>query len=169
MGCSGSLNRAMMKYILLLQEAKAIESEFLTPSGPTVTRELRINSFSLGPFKYKNLIFAEASISGLGLQFFSRHTVTFDFPNGRIYLKKGKEFNRVDESGMAGLDVWRIAGQTVVRKVYEGSPSQKAGIKAGDIILDIMGKTTDLYEMWENDINLFLSGMEEGDEEECGQ
>jgi hypothetical protein len=146
---TGFLDSAIVKYILLLQDIKTVGDGYITVAGLRTTRSLRIDSFSLGPFEYKNQVFLEANGSSLGLLFLSRHKVTFDFPNSRIYLKKGKEFNRVDELGMAGLACLRVAGQTVVQEVFEGDPSHKAGIKAGDIILDIMGKAADSYEMRE--------------------
>ncbi|MFC1604857.1 aspartyl protease family protein [Planctomycetota bacterium] len=146
---TGALDNAAMNYVLFLKDAKTAKTEILTASGSMVTREIRLDSFSLGPFEYKNLILTEANLTHLGLGFFSRHIVTFDFPNSRFYLKKGKEFNRTDESGMAGLALKRVAGQTIVKKVYEGLPSQRAGINAGDIIIDIMGKPVESLGMWE--------------------
>jgi hypothetical protein len=56
----------------------------------------------------------------LGLSFLSRHIVTFDFPNGRVYFEKGKEYKKVDETDMSGLHLLRISNETFVYSVDEG-------------------------------------------------
>ena len=66
-----------------------------------------------------------------------------------MYLKKGDRFDRRDEAGMAGLAVLRKEGRTVIAKIYTGGPSEKAGLKVGDVILEIMGKSIDFYEICE--------------------
>ncbi|MHC4740647.1 MAG: aspartyl protease family protein [Planctomycetota bacterium] len=146
---SGSLVKAVADYIILLKSVKTVDSERLAASGVMKTRDLRIDSLSLGPFEYKGLVFSEANVSSLGLQFFSRHTVVFDFPNNRLYLKKGKDFNRPDESAMAGVAIQRVDGQYIVERIYQGRPAQKAGMQVGDVIVEIMGKLADSYEMWQ--------------------
>jgi C-terminal processing protease CtpA/Prc len=88
-------------------------------------------------------------MSHLGLSFLSRHIVTLDFPNNRIYLKKGKGFKKDDETDMSGLHLLRISNQTVVYSVDEGSPAQKAGIRANDIILKVGDKDANTYDILE--------------------
>jgi len=78
----------------------------------------------------------------------SRHLVTFDFPNNRIYLKKGKDFKKIDEADMSGLHLLRISNNTIVHSVDEGSPAQKAGIEAKDVILKIGNEGVNIYNMW---------------------
>jgi len=150
-GCqgTGTLDKAVAEYVVLLEGVKAVDDEDLTLSGVTKARDLRIDSFSFGEFEYEKLIFSEANGSGLGLGFLSRHSVVFDFPNSRLYLKKGRDFNRADESAMAGLAIQRVEGEYIVQKVYEGDAAQEAGIEVGDIIVEIMGEASDSYEMWE--------------------
>jgi hypothetical protein len=43
---------------------------------------------SLAEFNHRDLIFAKQKENLLGLTFLSRYIVTFDFPSGRVYLKK---------------------------------------------------------------------------------
>jgi len=49
--------------------------------------------------------------------FLSRHIVTFEFQNKRIYLKKGEDFKKIDETDMSGLHLLRISNQTLVYSV----------------------------------------------------
>ncbi len=146
---TGGLSSDIFDQILSEKKLKTSEMLFTTASGVIRKRECRFNSLSVGPFEYEQLIFSEANWSYLGLLFLSRHIVTFDFPNSRIYLKKSKEFTKVDETDMSGLHLLRISGNIVVYSVDEGSPAQKAGISSKDIILKVGEKDVSKYDMWE--------------------
>jgi len=146
---TGALGTDVFDKIISDKKPTTSESLFATASGVIKKRECRFDSLSVGPFEYADLIFSEANWSYLGLLFLSRHIVTFDFPNSRIYLKKGNDFKKVDETDMSGLHLLRITGNTVVYSVDEGSPAQKAGIGPKDIILKVNEKDADKYDMWE--------------------
>jgi S1-C subfamily serine protease len=78
----------------------------------------------------------------LGLGFWSRHIVTFDFPNRVIYLRQGARFKEPDRYDLSGLHLLRINGATVVHSVDDGSPAANAGIRAKDVIVKINHQTT---------------------------
>jgi len=145
---TGTLDGRIFEEILSKENLTTSETLASTPSGLVKSKTARIENLSIGSFKYHDLIFSEGDVNNLGLNFLSRHLVTFDFPNNRIYLKKGKEFLKMDESDMSGLHLLRISNETVVHSVDKGSPAAKAGIRAKDIILKVGGKNADDYEMW---------------------
>jgi len=120
-----------------------------TAAGTVRCRSARMGNLSIGSFEYQGLIFDEGNFNALGLSFFSRHLVTFDFPNNRIYLKKGKKFEEVDEVDMSGLHLLRISNKTVVYSVDQGSPAQRAGIRANDVILKVNDEDAKAYDIWE--------------------
>lgn len=146
---TGGLSSDIFDQILSEKELKTSEILFATASGVIRKREIRIDSLSVRPFEYQDLIFGEANWPHLGLSFLSRHTVTFDFPNSKMYLKKGKEFKKIDETDMSGLHLLRISNKTVVYSVDEGSPAQKAGIQAKDTILKVGNKDANTYDILE--------------------
>lgn len=146
---TAALHYLIFKKIISEKKIRTSETLFATAGGTIRMREARIGSFSIGSFRYKDLIFGDGNSSYLGLAFFSRHLVTFDFPNNKLYLKKGKNFKKVDQTDMSGLHLLRISGQTTVHSVDQGSPAQKAGIKANDIILKANNKDAKAYGMWE--------------------
>lgn len=119
--------------------------------------KIRIGDFSVGNLKYQGLIFHKGQMSFLGVPFLSRHIVTFDFPNSKVYLKKGRDFRKVDEEDMSGLHLLRISNETVVHSVDEDSPASQAGIRANDVILKINGKDANTYNIWKLR-RLFKSG-----------
>tara|TARA_R100001132_G_scaffold27371_1_gene32767 strand:- start:1333 stop:2385 length:1053 start_codon:yes stop_codon:yes gene_type:complete len=85
----------------------------------------------------RNLIVKKSDSNSLGLGFWSRHFVTFDFPDKVIYLHEGKRFNEPDHSDLSGLHLLRIDGRTVVAIIDETSPAEKAGIQQADEIVRI--------------------------------
>ena len=146
---TGGLGKDIFEKILSKNKQNTSETLFATASGVIKNRECRIDSLAVGSFEYEKLIFSEANWSHLGLSFFSRHIVTFDFPNKKIYLKKGKNFKKTDETDMSGLHLLCISEKTVVYSVDEGSPAQKAGINAGDIILKVDNNDANTYNILE--------------------
>ncbi len=104
----------------------------------------RMGKFELGKIEYKNLIF-ERSFRGniLGLGFLSRTIVTLDFPNLKMYLKKTKQLDAPDQNDMSGLHLLRKPIGVVVHSVDADSPALTAGLKSGDVIQKIGGKSAD--------------------------
>jgi hypothetical protein len=49
--------------------------------------------------------------SHLGLGFFRRHQVVFDFANRKLYLQPGQQFSKPDQEDMSGLHLFTIPRQ----------------------------------------------------------
>jgi predicted metalloprotease with PDZ domain len=145
---TGYLKSRMFRKIITEESPKTSSVFVQTLSGIQRRGEMRLADLSVGPLKYRDLIFTEGSEPRLGLSFLSRHIVTFDFPNSKIYFREGNKFNRTDETDMSGLHLYRISGEVVAYSVDDGSPACKAGIKALDVILKI-GDDVNLYDIWE--------------------
>ena len=120
----------------------------MTMGGTIKEREARINDLSIGSLQYRDLIFSELDSSILGLEFLARHNVIFDFPNKRLYLDEGRDYRRRDERDMSGLRLAMSYDKTVVYSVEVGSPADKAGLKAGDVIVMVGPKLASQYDIW---------------------
>jgi hypothetical protein len=128
-----------------LQKEKAIptaSAKHLGPGSEEIQSVVgRVDDMRVGEHHYASLTFdrgkEEASLLGLG--FLSRHMVTFDFPNDKLYLKKGKRYDAPDEIDMSGLHLLKQSNRVVVHSVDENSPAAKAGIKARDILRQVDG------------------------------
>jgi len=145
---SGALGGKIFDDIISRKKIKTSETLVATASGTIRLRETRITNLRAGSFEYQDLIFCEGIFSCLGLSFLSRHLVTLDFQNNRIYLKKGNDFKKIDETNMSGLHLIRISNKTIVYSVDEGSSAWKAGVRAKDVILKIGNKDVNTYNMW---------------------
>jgi hypothetical protein len=145
---TGSLRKDVFDEIVQRKKAAVTEAWFDDLGGRSRGRSARIGSIRIGADHYKGLIFNEGNLSSLGLDFLSRHVVTFDFPNLKMYLKKGRNFARRDESDMSGLHVYRLGSSVTVHSVDAPSPARKAGIKAGDVVLKVNGTKAEPTRLW---------------------
>ena len=148
---TGSLDKHVFDALVAQRDLPTRESTFAGLTGIERTVQTRLDRLSVGPFEYRGLILSRAVGNILGLDFLSRHRVTFDFPNNKLYLKKGRQFDKVDEADMSGLRLLRYADSTVVYSSghEHGRPAARAGLEAGDVILEINGTDARAYEMWQ--------------------
>lgn len=113
-----------------------------------ITREIRVarlRNVAIGPFEYQNMVFIEEYFSILGLPFLSRHLVTLDFANNKIYLKKRVRSGHGDASlqitvGTLGFVLRRIDHKVTILSVDPNANAYEAGIRENDIILKVNGK-----------------------------
>jgi hypothetical protein len=145
---TGDLETKIFKEVLKDRVTKTSEDTIHVAGNLIQEISFRTDDLSVGSFQYKGLILNVSNASRLGLGFLSRHIVTFDFPNSRIYFKKGKDFKKTDEADMSGLHLLRMSNKTIVHSVDKNSPAEKAGIKANDIILSVGNKDANKYDMW---------------------
>lgn len=84
----------------------------------------------------------------IGSEILRRFNVIFDYPNGKIYLKKNKNFQEPYHFNLAGIEINQPFPQLhyfEVARVYENSPAAEAGILPGDFIVNLNGvKARDL-------------------------
>jgi hypothetical protein len=80
----------------------------------------------------------------LGADFLARYRVTFDYARQRMYLTPRVPAPPRAELDMSGLYLMtdRAARRIVVDEVRPGSPAQSAGIRAGDALLSLDGRST---------------------------
>ena|GEM_PF-1109105 len=79
-------------------------------------------------------------ISALGVSFWRRFNVILDFPNETVYLEKSR-CGEDDLHDYSGLAFTRKGKVTSVLEIKKGSPADNAGLKAGDVVLSIDGKS----------------------------
>jgi hypothetical protein len=65
--------------------------------GFGISPAMRVQSLTVGKDCHRNLIFTKGNRNVLGLGFWSRYIVTFDFLRDWIYVKEGKRFNEQEE------------------------------------------------------------------------
>lgn len=118
------------------------EADFSSGTRKSATPIARAARMSLGDNVHEQPIFfrSPVPIGILGLDFWSRYVVTFDFPNNVLYLRRGKEFNRRDSFNESGLHLRRVGQNTIVERVADDSPAQKTGVLPDDELVAIDGE-----------------------------
>lgn len=88
------------------------------------------------------LTFRHGTVGG---EILSRFTVIFNFPQGKMYLKKNSSFNKKFYFNLSGIDL-KARGSNLnvfeVSEVRKQSPADKVGIQQGDIVISVNGIVT---------------------------
>ena len=99
----------------------------------------KLATLKLGDIEAHNL-HTSVGNDPVGWGFLSHYIATFDFPGGALYLKPCQ----TDRSGAAptgtGAHFVRVGRQILVVEVEPGSQAEKAGMKAGDAIVEVNGR-----------------------------
>ncbi len=143
--------------------------------GGVITGKIgRMRSITIGKYQVTNLItnfpddyaysdtlrknrytFRNGSIGG---DLLSRFTIIFDYPSGKIYLKKNSLFKKGFYFNLSGLTL-RATGARLrdyeISDVRENTTAQKAGILRGDQLIAINGILVKEYEL--NYVNNFMN------------
>jgi predicted metalloprotease with PDZ domain len=99
-----------------------------------------LSDLVVGSFLHHNLRFSSGDENVLGLGYLRRYRMVIDFPQRKIYLAKGKQFADLDREDLSGLHLLWKRGNVEVASVDDASPAALAGIRPGDVILEIQAK-----------------------------
>lgn len=100
----------------------------------------RLDELAFGPFVHHDVVVSKGGSSLVGLGYLSRYVLTIDLSGQVMYVRRGRNFDKPDQKDMSGLHVLKIDGQFVVDVVDEGSPADHAGMRKGDIIVEVSGR-----------------------------
>jgi hypothetical protein len=132
-------------------KARGVGGEFSVTVG-------RIESLELGRFKLdrpttafpqtSGFIAREGAAGNIGGLILRRFKVIFDYPRQRMILEPNKSFNDRFDFDMSGLGLISDSPHftTVkINRIIEGSPAAEAGLKAGDVIMEVDGRVSSEY------------------------
>jgi S1-C subfamily serine protease len=115
----------------------------LTASGTRKNSLGRLGQLRIGTLEHTNLYFSPTEQEGfnlLGLGFWARYQVTFDFPGQAIHLRKGARHTTPGVVDGSGVTMLLRKGRAIVEVVAERSPAAKVGIHKGDEIVSVAGR-----------------------------
>lgn len=127
-----------------------------------VSPMLLLPSLTLGRFEEPQVTVAcvppSANQIVLGMDMLRRFLVTMDFPNKTLVLERPADYRaRLKVDGWIGAHLTEQKDKYIVSRVAEGSPAQKSGLRAGDSIVRIDGRS--LQGMAETSVDNLLQGF----------
>jgi hypothetical protein len=110
-----------------------------TGSGRVLSPLYQGSLLAVGSFWVDRPVFGRATQSNiLGYGFWSRFSsVTFDFSSRSVHLSKGDNYKRPEYWNISGIYLIQVDHKVIVRDVIPDSPGQRAGIRKGDVVLQI--------------------------------
>lgn len=147
-GWSGCLRRKTARELERRKEARHVRTAWSADAaGESESRFLRVSKFEVAGFKHGDLIFSEHSQdlpNVLGLGYWMRYVVTFDFPDRAVYLKPSKWFGQPDvfyvgRAHDAGVGLGRRDGSVFVAAVVPESLAARGGLRPDDVLLALDG------------------------------
>lgn len=125
----------------------------VSTGGDISTRTARGGAFRMGGLTVANPVVtlstskagfaASKTVDGdIGGRILSRFTVTFDYPQGKIYLKPDTNYGRPmnnDRSGMSLLATGNAHAGVSILGVMPHGPAARAGLRPGDVITAVNG------------------------------
>jgi hypothetical protein len=116
---SGDIDTRSFNYLLdrnLLRGCGAAET--FTASGTSRERVGMLNSISIAELPLSTVAFCESRGSALGMGFWCRFVVTFDFRNNCLYLQKSRRFEAHDRPPSLGIGTFLVDGSVrTARKI----------------------------------------------------
>lgn len=143
---------------LLERVPNTIQSKARGVGGEFALTLCRIESLSFGRFKLDKptaafpqtggFISKKGSVGNIGGLILRRFKVIFDYSRKRMILEPNKSFSNPFEFDMSGLALVTDVPQfkTIkVNRVIENSPAAEAGLKEGDVLLEVEGRAASGY------------------------
>lgn len=126
-------------------------------TGKIIGKVGRVTSLKLGSFIFKDAIasypiynidstYNKERNANLGAEILSRFTITYDYRNKAMYLKKNSRYKNSFEHDMSGISLYTESGppsKRLINKIDDNSPAQNAGLQIGDEIIGINFKNVD--------------------------
>jgi hypothetical protein len=118
-------------------------------AGPVRASIARAKSLKLGAVEVPNPIVAMPKVEGdggkadvagnVGFALMRQFAVTYDLPNDALYFERYLNFGSPDIADRGGLWLERASDGFKVVDVVAGGPAASAGLKAGDVIVEVNG------------------------------
>jgi hypothetical protein len=142
---SGSIGLLDARSLVRMGQAREVGSvRVVSISGADYRPLFQTCDLGIGTFAVRSPIFSESHglwPKVLGLRFWSRFAATFDFPGRKVYLRKSARFGHHDRWNATGVHLLKRGGLIEIAAVSPGSPGLQAGLKSGDVLVEIDGQS----------------------------
>jgi hypothetical protein len=147
---SGNLKSDVFRRLHDVAALKPVDriTTFMTTRSVQV-RLGQVNQLTVGPFPVAKAVCSESVVSTVSLAYLSRFQVVFDFPNGLMYLIKGRRFDEPDGLAKSSIHLVRTSGQTIIESVGRDRAAEFSGLRPGDVLLRIADTSADAASLFQ--------------------
>jgi hypothetical protein len=140
---------------------KPVLTEGAGLGGKTDMQLTILRSFSLGPFHFHQIptyIFDDSydvtsypQLGGLiGNDLLRRFNLIINYPKSEIYIIPNGNYHEPFDYSYSGVTIGLVDGLVIITDVMPGSPGDLAGLKPGDIVLEINGNANQDVQTYQN-------------------
>jgi membrane-associated protease RseP (regulator of RpoE activity) len=119
----------------------------VTISDLSDNEEFRLKNFRFANVLYPDIVMQTSKQNALGLAFFRRHNVVFDFPFNMLYLEHHQDYATFQELDKSGIQVVLKDNKLIVFSMKHLKKAVVKGIKTGDEIVSVNGKKLSLFQI----------------------
>ncbi len=133
---------------ILLRKRKPIVTQAEGMGGKLQMRLTVLKLVQIGRFRFRNVptylfqdnfnVTSYPFVGGLlGNDLLRRFNLILNYPQREIHLKPNSHFLDQFDYAYTGMSIYYNNGQIVIEEVEPGTPSDKAGVKAGDVLVGV--------------------------------
>jgi hypothetical protein len=122
----------------LIQPGRSFAS--LTIVGELRGQRGKLDSLTVGSFTQRGLRVSRINLNSVGLRYFSRYQVTFDFPGERLFLKRGAAYGRAEPAATSGMTIVWNNGEPTIETVRPRGAGAAARLEPGDVLVQVSGR-----------------------------
>jgi len=118
----------------------------ISVSGTSTKKLMRLPVLQVGTEIYHNILISNVQNSrdyALGIGFFERNMITFDFPHHQVFIKSNSERDHKAPQSIFGFAVNQRDKSFFVQTIDPGGPAMSAGLQVGDQISKINGEAAE--------------------------
>jgi Aspartyl protease/PDZ domain len=120
-----------------------------------------VKEVKVGPYRFRNVptylfedqynVTSYPSLAGLvGNDILRRFNVTLNYERRSIYLLPNSHYKDQFDYSYTGLSLYWEDGEVRVGDIMQGSPAEKAGLKANDVVLAVSNNFSNNVQTWKN-------------------
>ncbi len=120
-----------------------------------------VKEVKVGPYRFRNVptylfedqynVTSYPSLAGLvGNDILRRFNVTLNYERRSIYLLPNSHYKDQFDYSYTGLSLYWEDGEVRVGDIMQGSPAEKAGLKADDVVLAVSNNFSNNIQTWKN-------------------
>ena len=148
----GEMEKSLFERLLRTGKISQLASsaKVQTVNETRTSRKGQVENIRFGKDSFSQLGIREGTFNGVGMDFLGRYNFVLDIGRRRFWSQHSTRFNSPPLFDMSGLSIVKIDGKLLIVEIKPNSPAEELGIKTGDQVLSVDGRSmeqTSLHEV----------------------